>query len=117
MHCINQRESSHRMRRLNCPTVIVNRAERVASRTESYDLRFLRYQPLKVWPVQLSRFGIHLRNPQGYSAFDNQGLPWGDVGVVFEFSDDDLITSLHVSAERSRQLVNHRSRIGAEDDF
>ena len=105
------------MRKFNRAAVIVHRAQRVAARAERHDFRPLCNQSLDVAPVELPGLGIHLCDIQPNPAFNLQRLPRGNVRVMLEFSDDDLVTGTKRTAERPRQVIDHRRRVGTEDDF
>src|SRR5216684_7035890 len=105
------------MSEFNRAAIVIHRAERVASGAEGHDFCFLRNQSLKVAPVKLAGFGIHLCDIQSNPAFDDQRLPGRNVRMMLEFGDDDLIAWTKRAAEGPREVINHRCRVGTEDDF
>src|SRR5882762_10006637 len=105
------------MSHFNRATIIIHRTQRVASRTERYDLSPFADQTLEVAPINLARFGIHLRNVQVYAALNYQRLPGCNISVVLEFGDHDFVSRTKLTTERARQMIDHRRGIRAEHNF
>src|SRR6266404_74086 len=105
------------MSEFNRAAIVIHRAERIASGAEGHEFCFPRNQSLKVAPVELAGFGIHLCDIQPKPAFDDQRLPGRNVRVMLEFGDDDLISWKKRAAECPREVIDHRRRVWTEDDF
>src|SRR6266850_2789957 len=105
------------MGQFNRATVIIHRSQRIAARAERHDLSILIDQALEIIPIKLSAFEIHLRHIQRYPTLDHQRLPWRNVSVMLELSDNDFIARPECAAQRARQVIDHRRRVRTEHDF
>src|SRR4051812_28762070 len=105
------------MRHFRSPGNVVDCPERVRCRADGQQPRPLIELLRQVVPVQLTGFAIHAGDPNFYTAFPLQSLPWSDIAMVVEFGDHDFVSGLILAAESSTQMKGETGHVGAEDHF
>src|SRR5437588_10367595 len=101
---------------LYCAPIIVNSSQGIAARPERDDFGSRGNQSLKIIPIELSRFGIHLCDVEPNPALNFKRLPRRNVRMMLEFSNHNLIARPQRASERARQVIDHRSRIRGENN-
>jgi hypothetical protein len=65
----------------------------------------------------LSLIRQHLRHADTHAAFIRERLPRGNVGMMIEFGDNDLVARLKLTTERTREMKRERRHVCAERDL
>ena len=114
---IHERECAHGMCQTSRPLDVGNGAQRVRRGTNRHQLRARTEAPFEIGPIQLAALRFHLHRLDRHAALPRQRLPWGDVCVVIELGDDDLVPGAPASPERPRHMERDRRHVGAEGDL
>ena len=95
----------------------IDRADRIGCIPERHQLWLARQRPLKV--VQLQGAVLHVEVDPGdlAAAVLRRQQPRGDVGIVVQPGDDDLIAGVERPREGAGQAQRERGHVGAEDDL
>jgi len=89
-------------------------ADGVGCDRERDDARAVRELPLEIAEIE-GRVVVDVDEPNLKPLVVGELEPWGHVGVVVEFGDEDLVTLAPFASGRPRQRERERRHVGAED--
>lgn len=96
---------------------VVDGAEGVGGGAEGEDPGTFRDSAFQVVPIELSGGGYHADGAEAEAVLPGDGLPGGDVGVVIEFGDDDLVAGLELAGEGAGEVEGEGGHVIAEGDL